>query len=221
MLKFNRHGAQLWLSKTRLAIELGVCRRTAQRRVQRLVEMKVLVQIGAPNSYFQGDPNKFRPSTTYEAHPEVLRPRPTWKDFESMRPTHRRLQVKSASQHLRRRPAQPRLVSTPPATPVQPPAKPVEAATTTPAAVPLGSRQFERIRKARAELRAKIAELMQGCRGSIQTKDGGSIWVDEDSSLYRQPMSAEKAFITACMFLQLTEREGRELLQSAELPEGP
>ena len=47
--------------------------RTAQRRVQRLIELKVVSQIGEPNKY--------------EAHPEILKPRPTWKDFETMRAT--------------------------------------------------------------------------------------------------------------------------------------
>jgi hypothetical protein len=80
----------------------------------------------------------------------------------------------------------------------------------------LGTRKFQRIREARAELVAKIAELMKGCHGAVRTNDGASLWVDEDSPLYRPPMSRENAFISACMSLQLTEREGRELLKFEE-----
>lgn len=105
MLQRDRYGTQLWMSKVRLAIELGICRRTAQRRVRRLIELKVLKEISPANSYFRNDPEKFRSSATYEANPEAVKPRPTWKDFEGMRPTHRRVKVKSASQHHRRLPS--------------------------------------------------------------------------------------------------------------------
>jgi hypothetical protein len=104
MLRRDRFGMQLWMCKTRLAVELGVCRRTAQRRVKRLVELQVLRKVAEANTYPFPDtrPEYFRHSTTYEARPDAVGQRPTWKDFESLRPTHQRLKVKSATQHFRR-----------------------------------------------------------------------------------------------------------------------
>jgi hypothetical protein len=77
----------------------------------------------------------------------------------------------------------------------------------------LGSRQFQRIREARAQLKARIADNIHGCHGKVPTERGESVWVDEDSPLYRAPMAPENAFIAACLSLQLSEREGRELLK--------
>src|ERR1700719_2677826 len=64
MLRRDRHGLQLWMCITRLAVELGVCRRTAQRRIRRLEHLKVLKQIVRPNTYPFPDtqPGYFRPS---------------------------------------------------------------------------------------------------------------------------------------------------------------
>lgn len=102
MLRRDRHGSQLWMCLTRLAVELGVCRRTVQRRIRRLEEFKVIRRIFEANTRpFPERPDYFRPSATYEAHPEAVKIRPTWKDFEGMRATHRRFRVKSATQHWR------------------------------------------------------------------------------------------------------------------------
>src|SRR5579859_4881455 len=103
MLRRDRHGLQLWMCKTRLALELGVCRRTAQRRVKRLVELQVLKLVCDANKYPFPDtrPEYFRPSATYEANPGAVKQRPTWKDFEGMRPTQQRLRVRSTTQHFR------------------------------------------------------------------------------------------------------------------------
>src|ERR1019366_8337820 len=51
MLGRDRHGTQLWMCITRLAVELRVCRRTAQRRVRRLTELKVLEKTIDANKY--------------------------------------------------------------------------------------------------------------------------------------------------------------------------
>lgn len=227
MLKRDRQGLQLWMCITRLAVELGVCRRTVQRRIRRLEEFKVIKRVFEANTRpFPERPDYFRPSATYEAHPEAVKIRPTWKEFEGMRATHRRFRVKSATQHWRCQKS-PHLLrsSAHSSLPAQEPAAqtaPLSTAFPVPLAPvpPRDSLRQPSERKPRRltsregpQLVAKMAELMRGCYGSMPTKFGESVWVDEDDSCYRAPMSQEKALISACMTLGITEEDAREHLK--------
>lgn len=88
-------------------------------------------------------------------------------------------------------------------------------------ALKLGTRQFQKVRELRAQLKARIADNLKGCHGKIPTERGESLWVDEDSPMFRLPMAPENAFIAACLSLQLSEREGRELLQFEDAETSP
>lgn len=207
MLKRDRHGLQLWMCVTRLAVELGVCRRTVQRRIRRLEEFKVIRKIYDANTRpFPERPDYFRPSATYEAHPEAVKTRPTWKDFEGMRASHRRFRVKSATQHWRCRRSphlvhasaqQPSEQSSLPQNSLAPPV-PVAAVPARDqhhgSGPPHGSRAERTIRELRQDLVARMTALMRG-------------------SSERAAMSQENALTSCCMFFGLSEREAAEHLK--------
>ncbi len=218
LLKPKRSGLNLSTSKVRLAIELGVTRRTAQRRVRRLRDLRVLEEIGEANKYFKGRPDDFRPSFTYRAHPEAVAPRPTWKDFEQMRPTHRRVKVKSATQHRRRRSAI-ALTSSPLPQPAADAPTPAPSPSAAPVAVPPSNGHRDTRRQPRRltpregpKLVAKMAELMRG-HTRHQQLDGYAFNLEPDDPRYRAPMSQDKALIAACMTLGITEEDAREHLK--------
>jgi hypothetical protein len=216
LLRPKRSGLQLHTSKVRLAIELGVCRRTAQRRVKRLKDLKVLVEIGEANKYFKNRPHDFRPSFTYQANPDAVAPRPTWQDFEKMRPTHRRLKVKSATQHHRRVVA----ISSPPvqeaaSAATSPFPRPADAAPVAGSPAPrktLGRAPRRLTSREGPALVAKMAELMRGYTRHKQL-DGYAFNLEPDDPRYRAPLSQAKALIAACMTLGITEDDAREHLK--------
>lgn len=184
------------------AIEAGVSERALRYNLRELERIGVIQLVYAANT--------IRRPATYRLNLFALRRRRTYDELKKSRPPRRAL-------HSVRH-------SSPP--PVQAAAAPSPAAIAAPVPVAqpsktpqLGSRQFDRTRKLRAEFKAKIAEIMEGCHGSISGPRGESLWVDEDSPLYRPPTSPEKAFIRACGILQLSDREGRELLKFDESKE--
>lgn len=226
MLRRDRQGLQLWMCITRLAVELGVCRRTVQRRIRRLEEFKVIRRIFEANTRpFPERPDYFRPSATYEAHPEAVKIRPTWKDFEGMRATHRRFRVKSATQHWRRQKS-PHLLRTSghsslPAQEAALQAAPRSAAAPVPVGPvpprdslgqPSGRKSRRLTSREGPQLVAKMAELMRGHTRQQQI-DGYSFNLQPDDPRYRAPMSQEKALISACMTLGITEEDAREHLK--------
>ena len=233
MLERDRHGTQLWMCMTRLAVELGVCRRTAQRRVQRLTELKVLEKTIEANQYPFPDtrPDYFRPSATYKAHPEAVAERPSWKDFEGMRPTHRRLKVKSATQHRRKKasvvsispPTAPEPAA-PASTPTPQAAAPVPVAPTeSPYRVPNVTEHAARFEEARrggdphrstqrkfrqlrtSDGKAVVSKILQLQKGVDGYKSAEGFWVKYPPGhpQIQAPQSPDSALIAACGELRL------------------
>lgn len=184
------------------AIEAGVSERALRYNLRELERLGIVQLVFAANTV--------RRPATYRLNLAALRRRRTYDEVKKARPPRHALHSFSHSS---------------PAPPQEPASMRLDAVAAAPVAVvapprtsspKLGTRQFERIRKDRAELKALIADLVEGCHGQIYTARGEPLWVDEESALYRAPMAAEKAFGEACAALQLSEREGRELLNFEE-----
>lgn len=219
----EKPGIQLWPALHGVAIEAGVCRRTVQRNLRRLVKEGLLEVVR-----FEGkdqlwdvwvNASHFRKSATYRVNVEKFRsyPRPKelrsreWRTYREYKAAKRKQRPQHTAQHEAVPPAK-----TAPITTIAQPAKPQEHRTAA-----LGSRKFERIHDRRIALTAKMGEFMRGCKGTVQTVDRGSRWIGPEDPEYQEPMSKESAFLEACKILCLTAEEGRELLKFADPEQGP
>lgn len=108
-----------------------------------------------------------------------------------------------------RKPAQP----PPPPTPPAPPAAKPEHRSPRSAGggVPRGPRQLTPREGPR--LVAAMADLMRGCSGNIQARDGAMMYVGPDHPNYRAPMTQEEALSTACMTMGIPYDAAREHLK--------
>jgi hypothetical protein len=158
--------------------------------------------------------NTIRRPATYRLRVEALGKRQTYTDFKNQR---------KAPHSVPRRPAPPNA----PAPAAAPPTKFEEAARfldakrghATPAPTPQPGGRPQRTRAPRRltsregpQLVARMAELMRGCKGRVNTSQG-LIFVDEDDYRYREPLPQDKALIAACMSLGIAEDDAREHLK--------
>lgn len=236
MLSKDRFGDALWLSTESLQVmigrvchrrkpgvdtlgrRLGPCDQVSRRSVQKWIDEAapedgtgVLIRVIDENSWVgHGKARRFRRSATYELNPAKLIPAKSWDEYHAekiaAKPVPRRIGPQPSSSPSAQEAAS-HAEQPPNAAPV-----PVLPAEHRAAGCFDGSRASDRIRKLRLELAAKIGECMRGCHGNVNTSQG-LVFIGEGHPRFRAPMSQDKAITAACMFLGLSDREGKELLK--------
>lgn len=85
ILDFNKFGTELYPATLKISIQAGISYRTAQRHVDKLVEMKVLKLEHEANVYLRG--RGFRRSATYTLNLDAIRRRQTWREWQDTLPS--------------------------------------------------------------------------------------------------------------------------------------
>lgn len=184
MLKFNRHGVELWASTesisfvTRGRSKHGcLCRRTVQLHIDEAVKLGVLEEVYPANSRVRYNGTIcFRHTATYRLVPEKLTPRKTWEEWQALKPVAM--------------PKPPQRVDAPAAAPVVAiPQKPV------PAERPA---QPKLTRREAAKLVAEIAIIVRGCTTVTEEFGGYTEKLKPGDPRYQAPMTFAEAFQEVC-----------------------
>lgn len=231
MLSKNRFGSELWLSTERLQVIIGricfrrktgqdtrgrvlsSCERIHRRTVQRTIDelaapgVGVLEQVLEANVWVgHGKHRRFRRSATYALRPEKLHRQQTWEEYYAEKPRPQRSHESHRSSPSPAQDAAASPTSLPPATAAPVPAAAVQQQRET-------SRPPRRLTSREGpQLVAKVAELMRGYHGTVNTVSG-LVHVDESHPKYRAPMSQEHALTAACMTLGIPYEAAMEHLK--------
>jgi hypothetical protein len=177
-------------------MEADISRRTAYYHFRELEKLGVLERVYSANSRIRSD--YFRHPATYRLNLAKLTRdelfgrdvcRQTYIEYKAKRPLSGRIQPQSEK------------ISPPPPDPV--------------VVMPARTEQPEKIRRLSdrqtGKLLGKMAELMKGFAGSINTKDG-IIFVEPGDPRYRKPMSKYAAMMEACKVLGISVDQAIETL---------